>query len=96
MVGESHSQDALLQVAGSGEVRHPCEARLVLEDGNPYDSQAVRVDIGGRTVGYLSRADAKRYRVRVIDKGLTVSCNAVIIGGGVGRSLGAWLDLPLE
>lgn len=96
VVGESHYQDALLRVAGSGEVRHPCEARLVLEDGNPYDSQAVRVEIGGRTVGYLSRVDARRYRARVTDKGLDVSCSAVIVGGGKGRSLGVWLDLPLE
>lgn len=96
VVGESHYQDALLRVAGSGEVRHACEARLVLEDDNPYDSQAVRVDMGGQTVGYLSRTDARRYRARVTDKGLSVSCSAVIVGGGAGRSLGVWLDLPLE
>jgi len=37
-------------------------ALLVPEDTNPYDPAAVRVQIVGRTVGYLSRADARALR----------------------------------
>jgi hypothetical protein len=33
-------------------------ARLIAEDNNPYDRTAVRVDVDGRTVGYLPREDA--------------------------------------
>ena len=37
-------------------------ALLIPEDTNPYDAAAVRVQIWGRTVGYLSRADAHVFR----------------------------------
>jgi hypothetical protein len=37
-------------------------ALLIPEDTNPYDRAAVRVQIVGRTVGYLSRADARALR----------------------------------
>jgi hypothetical protein len=40
-------------------VRFECFAALVLEPDNPYDSNAVRVEIDGRLVEYLSRADAE-------------------------------------
>jgi hypothetical protein len=65
IVGESHYQDALEQICGprtdEGEDRR-VEAQLVLEDQNPHDSMAVRVDINGITVGYLSRDHARTYR----------------------------------
>ena len=37
-------------------------ALLIPEDTNPYDFAAVRVQVVGRTVGYLSRADARALR----------------------------------
>jgi hypothetical protein len=37
-------------------------ARLVPEVGNPYDANAVAVHIDGRTVAYLSRGNAARWR----------------------------------
>jgi hypothetical protein len=40
---------------------HQCTAHLILEDDNPHDNQAVRVDISGYTVGYLSRKNARAY-----------------------------------
>lgn len=95
VVGESHYQQALRKVAGSGEVRHECEAELVMEDDNAYDDQAVAVRIEGRKVGHLSRADARAYRKQV-PAGIVGRCGAVIIGGGKGRSLGVWLDLPSD
>ena len=35
---------------------------LVHEDENPHDDQAVRVDVNGQTVAYLTRASARIYR----------------------------------
>jgi hypothetical protein len=65
VVGESHYQETLQAICGprsdDGEDRRVA-ARLVLENDNPYDSMAVRVDIQGQTVGYLSREHARRYR----------------------------------
>lgn len=95
VVGESHYQPALRAEAGRGEVRHKCRALLVLEDGNPYDDQAVRVDVGARTVGYLSRRNARIYRRLINDLG-NLECDAVIVGGGKGRSLGIWLDVTID
>lgn len=59
-------------------------ARLILEDSNPYDRDAVRVEVSGRTVGYMNRQDAKAYRryFQKIRAGGTVgACNAQIRGG---------------
>ena len=44
-VGESHYQDALSKICGGKSEdghEHECVARLVLEDENPHDDQAVR------------------------------------------------------
>jgi hypothetical protein len=54
-------------------------ARLVPEADNPYDDHAVRVEIVGRKVGHLSRADARRYRTVHADQPLSV--RALIVGG---------------
>lgn len=87
IVGESNYQPAIEAVAGG---RTPdgadqfTEAQLVLEDENRYDDQAVRVDIGGRPVGYLSRQDARKYR-RVLEElgvGRVIGvCDAWVRGG---------------
>lgn len=37
-------------------------ARLVPETDNPHDANAVRVEVGGQTIGYLARSDAKQFR----------------------------------
>ena len=72
IVGESHYQEALEAICGprsdEGEDRR-LEARLVLEDDNPHDSMAVRVDIQGLTVGYLSREHARQYRNQLAKAG---------------------------
>lgn len=62
VVGESHYQDALRKLRGD-ERRKYTTARLVCESNNPFDDQAVRVEIGGKTVGHLSREDARSHRV---------------------------------
>jgi hypothetical protein len=66
IVGESKYQDNLWCVAQTAHPEHGARviepAYLVLENENPYDSNAVRVDIMSLTVGYLSREKALWYR----------------------------------
>lgn len=100
IVGEGSYQSALRAIAGAKTeegVEHFCTAVLVLEDDNPHDSKAVRVDIDGRTVGYLSRKHAREYRKQVSRGTMTVP--AVIVGGwkrgrGDTGHYGVKLDLP--
>ncbi|MCZ7599752.1 MAG: HIRAN domain-containing protein [Gammaproteobacteria bacterium] len=77
-------------------------AHLVHEDDNPHDRYAVRVDIHGKTVGYLSRELALEFRKSIAElghPGLTAKCNALIVGGwnrgdGDTGHFGVKLDLP--
>jgi len=107
VVGESRYVKHLKKICGgyskSGH-RKEVTAELHYEDKNSYDNKAIRVDINGKTVGYLDREDARFYR-RKINKtgheGIIVSCNAVIVGGkklGLLKRtyFGVWLDLPLD
>jgi len=103
VVGESNYQRALKGLAGdhgNNRCRAFCTATLVLEDDNEHDNKAVRIDVDGATVGYLSREDARRYRRRLGSMGLTgetMTCNARIGGGyvenGKRADYGIWLDL---
>jgi hypothetical protein len=106
IVGEASYQDALEALAGGrtddGHRRILVTARLVHEDENPHDDHAVRVDVNGRTVAYLTRASARIYRrwlARQGHAGRTATCRAVIVGGwdhgprGQGH-FGVKLDLP--
>jgi len=82
--------------------RKQVKAVLVLEDENPHDSKAVRVDIDGETVGYLPRREARQYRLRLKEAGypeLRGRCDAIIVGGwdrggGDRGHFGVKLDLP--
>ena len=106
IVGESHYQDALEPICGGRTeegAEHLTEAVLVLEDTNPYDKMAVRVDINGETVGYLSRSNARAYRAQLRKLGhpdITCKCKAMVVGGwersgGERGSFGVKLDLPV-
>ncbi|HVX05677.1 MAG TPA: HIRAN domain-containing protein [Rhodanobacteraceae bacterium] len=106
IVGESHYQHALEAICGGRteeSAQHKSEAVLYLEDSNPYDSQAVRVDIEGQTVGYLSRSDARAYRKQLKALGhehLLCKCDAMVVGGWQRSktdqgSFGVKLDLPV-
>jgi hypothetical protein len=54
-------------------------ATVTPEDGNEFDADAVRVEIDGRRVGYLSRELAAEYRAAL---GETAGqCRAKIVGG---------------
>ena len=87
VVGESNYQDSLEQVAG-GRKRQGVDvrvtARLRLEDDNPHDPQAVAVEIDGRKVGYLSRADARLFRRQaeaLLKPGAHILCRGRVRGG---------------
>lgn len=102
IVGESHYQRALESLAG-GRSEDGAEdyisAVLVHEDDNPHDPKAVRVDIKGKTVGYLSREDARTWRAKAPGSSRH-ECPAVIVGGwdrggGDRGHFGVRLDLRL-
>ncbi|HXF83143.1 MAG TPA: HIRAN domain-containing protein [bacterium] len=106
VVGESHYQQALEQICGGRTEEGAnlrCVATLVLDDENPYDRNAVRVEIHGRHVGHLNREDAKAYRKFLQDQGAGANvrgiCKAWIRGGwerGDDRGhFGVFLDFEL-
>ncbi|MBU1361473.1 MAG: HIRAN domain-containing protein [Gammaproteobacteria bacterium] len=106
VVGESNYQKAFHKLfgepgEGGGAVR--VEADLVLENDNKHDSNAVRVDIRGLTVGYLPRQMAKNFRKAIKrdkhTKWSTFKAGAEVRGGwdrggGDRGNYGVWLDLP--
>lgn len=85
IVGEGSYQHELTKLTGGKtEAGHAlfCQATLVAEPGNPHDPGAVRVDIKGLTVGYLSRQDAREYRNSLGDAAAQPQrCKAKIVGG---------------
>lgn len=106
IVGESHYQAALESLCGGRSeesARKDTEAYLYLENNNKYDSLAVRVDIEGNTVGYLSKQDARSYRMQLENLGhrnLVGICSAIIVGGwhrsnSDSGHFGVKLDLPV-
>lgn len=105
VVGESNYQNALAEICGGWtEDGHDQQvwARLILEDSNPYDPNAVQVQIDQQTVGYLARRDATAFRDRAQHEGLTTpefACKANIRGGwsrpNDDGNFGVWLDVLL-
>jgi hypothetical protein len=78
-------------------------ARLVLEDTNPKDPEAVRVEVNDLQVGYLNRSFAHQYRQQLKQTGHPRAigvCSAKITGGWKrksGKRAGlyeVWLDIP--
>lgn len=105
VVGESHYQPALKSLCkGKATDGNLGDAVLFLEDSNQYDALAVRVDIAGKTVGYLDRAKARKFRkwlAKTTYEGKLVACHAKIRGGwklkeGGKAGYGVYLDLPVE
>ena len=59
IVGESHYQAALERIAGGkteSSVEIDIEAFLVAEPENPYDTDAVKVEIDGYKVGHIPKS----------------------------------------
>jgi hypothetical protein len=105
IVGESAYQSTLEEICGGRTDESQQKiivATLVHEDNNPYDNKAVRIDIGGKTVGHLSRRNAREYRKQMRKAGYPgriTTCSAMIVGGwdrgARGRGhFGVKLDLP--
>jgi hypothetical protein len=106
-VGESNYQEALWaavrnETPDERGYRAHITAQLVPEPLNPYDRNAIRVEIGGRLVGYLSREEAIEF-ADLVDTAIrgrgAARCAALICGGfavsGGRASLGVWLDLEV-
>jgi hypothetical protein len=105
VVGVSRRQDGLariVEIHGRSGRTVTVDALLVLEDTNPHDANAVRVEIDGHMIGYLSRDNARRYRADLTAANTptaTVRCKARIVGGfetasGERAHFGVRLDLP--
>lgn len=102
VVGESHYQPALQRITGRREwveTVYECVAVLVPEPTNPHDPHAVRIEVQGELVGYLSREDATRYVPylrRLAEQRQLACCQAVIAGRGQGSetaNMGVFLHI---
>lgn len=105
VVGVSRRQDALANVVarhGRSGRTLTIDASLVPEASNPHDANAVRIELEGALIGYLSRDNARRYRADLAaagTPGATIVCKARIVGGfetanGEPAHFGVRLDLP--
>ena len=105
-VGESHYQNNFETICGARKERGEdleVEARLILEDENRYDKNAVRVEVNDLHVGYLSRQVAVLYREQIRSGGHPKAigiCKANIRGGWLRKDgdkghYGIWLDIPV-
>jgi hypothetical protein len=79
VVGVFFCQAALAKICGNKR-EMLVQAKIVPEENNPYDSNAVRVEIDGEKVGYLSRENAFKWRGKMMGEGFSdaVSCPASI------------------
>lgn len=107
VVGESRYLESFERTFGrrtADGIDEECDAELVLEDDNPVDDQAVRVEIKGSTIGYLSREHARTYRTWLgvrADAQPRARCRALVRGGwdrGAGDTgnYGVSLDTPID
>lgn len=80
IVGEQSYQNNLKKIAGPKEEESKffeCYAKVSSEPFNQYDKNAVKVEINGLLVGYLSRGEAAKLAGKVLNK----TVPAVIDGG---------------
>lgn len=90
VVGEASYQDALWSICGGRSderVRLEVIAALVPQPDNPYDSNAISIQVDGRIVGYLSRDDAVTFgpplEKLMAESGAVVALRGAIVGGGI-------------
>jgi HIRAN domain len=87
VVGESHYQENIGAIVGpkaEDPMHRAVPVDLVPEPQNPYDRNAVRCEVLGRLVGYLSRADASRYQpvlLQLAQQGYRGHCTGIVVGG---------------
>ena len=84
VVGVSYYQETLSKICGNKRADDTSlfkEATIVPYDDNPHDAHAVRVEIGGETVGHLSRKNAIIWRSKMISDNYSkeIKCPAKII-----------------
>lgn len=113
IVGEQSYQKAIREVAMYKELvdkddmedKMPgLEAALILENENKYDpGNAVRVEIEGKTVGYLAKEDAQKYRQALARLGVPNeigTCKATAFGKreslGKVMNYGIWLSIDIN
>ena len=80
IVGEQSYQNNLKKIAGPKEEESKffeCYAKVSSEPFNQYDKNAVKVEINGLLVGYLSKGEAAKLAGKVVNK----TVPAVIDGG---------------
>ena len=107
VAGESFYTGSFAAICGSRNedgVEMEVRARLTLQDDNPHDRLAVKVEIQGHPVGHLSRDGARAFRRTVrygkLSEYEVFECAALIRGGwdrGAGDAghYGVRLDLLL-
>lgn len=99
--GESHHREALLQVFGSPglNMKTAVEAVLTREPLNPYDRNAVRVEVAGAHVGYIAKELAEQLSPHLDGIGCpSFSVAGLIDGGGYGGGgpdVWLWFDKRL-
>ncbi|WP_029574638.1 hypothetical protein [Acinetobacter sp. P8-3-8] len=90
IVGEQSYQNNLKKIAGPKEEKSKffeCYAKVSSEPFNQYDKNAVKVEINGLIVGYLSKGEAVKLAGKVVNK----TVPAVIDGGwDDGDSIGSY------
>ena len=82
IVGEQSYQKNLAKIAGEKEDKSKffeCYAKVSSEPFNKYDKNAIKVEINGLLVGYISKVEAVRLAGKVVNK----TVPAVINGGWV-------------
>ena len=89
VVGELAYQDALWRLSSGtlgDRIRRQIVAVLVPEPTNPYDANAIAVQIDGQVIGYLPRATAQEYLPglqRLMSmRGGYMALRGVVVGGG--------------
>jgi HIRAN domain len=98
VVGEAHtnsdgtSRQSILARAAEGE-----PATLVREPRNPYDGNAIKVDLASGTVGYVKREVAAQL-AKVMDAGMELDVEVSIVSGGTPDKphRGIWLRAYLR
>ena len=79
LAGESHYFDAIYAAAGRRTGEYFAIAEIIREPDNKFDANAVRVEINGRTVGYIPREEAPSFHALLnygtsINKRVFASC----------------------
>lgn len=98
IVGESHYTDTLKKCYNDPNAHKKgksvfVDVKLVMQDDNPYDNQAVVVVSPYGTIGHLSRVHARLYRQDYDEPILTVRAK---IYSNTGQLFGVWVDLEYD